>query len=184
MDNNKGQTIFLSVIGIATLLVAIIGATFAWFSISIQGSDDTDKSVVTKTVLGTVIFTDGDEVVLNSFKQGVNATYTKTFTVSNNTPNTTDDFPYKIYINVEDNSLSDVTEGQLVHFISGTKSGNGTVVDLTETTVPSQGKQLLGEGLLSGSETHTYTYTINFKNTDTQYNVIGKQFNAKIIIEK
>ena len=34
MGENKGQTIFLSVIGIATLLVAIIGATFAYFTTS------------------------------------------------------------------------------------------------------------------------------------------------------
>ena len=41
MDNNKGQTIFLSVIGIATLLVAIVGATFAWFSTTISGTGTT-----------------------------------------------------------------------------------------------------------------------------------------------
>ncbi len=38
MDNNRGQTIFLSVIGIATLLVAIIGATFAYFTTQVTGS--------------------------------------------------------------------------------------------------------------------------------------------------
>ena len=41
MENNKGQTIFLSVIGIATLLVAIVGATFAWFSTTISGTGAT-----------------------------------------------------------------------------------------------------------------------------------------------
>lgn len=38
MGENKGQTIFLSVIGIATLLVAIIGATFAYFTTSMGGT--------------------------------------------------------------------------------------------------------------------------------------------------
>ena len=33
MDDTKGQTIFLTIVGIATLLVAVVGATFAWFSI-------------------------------------------------------------------------------------------------------------------------------------------------------
>ena len=32
MDNRKGQGIFLGVVGVATLVVAIIGATFAYFS--------------------------------------------------------------------------------------------------------------------------------------------------------
>lgn len=41
MAENKGQTIFLSVIGIATLLVAIIGATFAFFSTTmINGTNE------------------------------------------------------------------------------------------------------------------------------------------------
>ncbi len=184
MNNNKGQTIFLSVIGIATLLVAIIGATFAWFSISIQGNENLENNVVTKTILGTVTFTDGDEINLNLVKSNTSSTYTKTFTVANTTPNITDDFPYKIYLNVVENTLNDVAEGQFVHSISGTKSGNGTLIDLSETAVPAQGKQLLGEGSLAGTETHTYTYTINFKNTDTQYNAQGKKFSGKIVIEK
>ena len=44
-NNNKRQTIFLSVVGIATLLVAIIGATFAWFTATAGGE--------TKTVVKT-----------------------------------------------------------------------------------------------------------------------------------
>ncbi len=39
MGENKGQTIFLSVIGIAKLLVAIIGATFAYFTTTMGNKD-------------------------------------------------------------------------------------------------------------------------------------------------
>lgn len=35
-DNNKGSMIILTVIGIATLLIAVIGATFAYFTVSIK----------------------------------------------------------------------------------------------------------------------------------------------------
>lgn len=38
MENKKGSGIFLGVIGVATLIVAIIGATFAYFSASIVGN--------------------------------------------------------------------------------------------------------------------------------------------------
>ena len=38
MENNKGQAIFLSVVGVATLLVALIGATFAYFSTRMEGA--------------------------------------------------------------------------------------------------------------------------------------------------
>ena len=51
MTENKGQTIFLSVIGIATLLVAIIGATFAYFTTSMGGTQGTVKLQLLKSVL-------------------------------------------------------------------------------------------------------------------------------------
>lgn len=40
MENRKGSGIFLGVVSIATLVVAIIGATFAFFSASITGEGD------------------------------------------------------------------------------------------------------------------------------------------------
>ena len=54
MESNKGQTIFLSVIGIATLLVAIVGATFAWFSTGITGSQNAETSTVTTATVGAI----------------------------------------------------------------------------------------------------------------------------------
>ena len=40
MENRRGSGIFLSVIGVATLIVAIIGATFAYFSASAVSNND------------------------------------------------------------------------------------------------------------------------------------------------
>ena len=40
MENKKGSGIFLSVIGVATLIVAIIGATFAYFSATASSYND------------------------------------------------------------------------------------------------------------------------------------------------
>lgn len=40
MENKRGSEIFLGVVGVATLIVAIIGATFAFFSASIQGDNN------------------------------------------------------------------------------------------------------------------------------------------------
>ena len=44
MENSKGRGIFLGVVSVATLIVAIIGATFAWFSASI-GSGENDVNL-------------------------------------------------------------------------------------------------------------------------------------------
>lgn len=57
MGENKGQTIFLSVIGIATLLVAIIGATFAYFTTTMNNEGGTTGSSVTTTKLTAATFT-------------------------------------------------------------------------------------------------------------------------------
>lgn len=42
MENRKGSGIFLGVVSVATLVVAIIGATFAYFSASIEGEGNVD----------------------------------------------------------------------------------------------------------------------------------------------
>ena len=39
MENNNGKGIFLGVVSVATLVVAIIGATFAYFSASVTGGE-------------------------------------------------------------------------------------------------------------------------------------------------
>lgn len=51
-NNNKGSGIFLGVIGVATLIVAIIGATFAFFGAEITGGADTLKVSSTSLALG------------------------------------------------------------------------------------------------------------------------------------
>lgn len=56
MGENKGQTIFLSVIGIATLLVAIIGATFAYFTTTMKNGGETGSQIKTAE-LKAVTFT-------------------------------------------------------------------------------------------------------------------------------
>ena len=40
MENNNGRGIFYGVIGVATLVVAMIGATFAYFSANISTEND------------------------------------------------------------------------------------------------------------------------------------------------
>ena len=56
MEDAKGQTIFLSIIGIATLLVAIIGATFAWFNITLNDDNPDNGIVVTTASLSSITF--------------------------------------------------------------------------------------------------------------------------------
>ena len=79
MEEPKTQTIFLSIIGIATLLVAIVGATFAWFSITVTGNDKPADIVITSGNLGQVSFEDGTAIDMTAIMPGKFTT--KTFTV-------------------------------------------------------------------------------------------------------
>ena len=51
-ENNKGSMIILTVIGIATLLIAVIGATFAFFTVQIKGNvEESTVQVSSSTML-------------------------------------------------------------------------------------------------------------------------------------
>lgn len=64
-NGGKSSTILLTVIGIATLLVVVTGATFAFFAAQVKGAD-TAKSVQIKAAAdGTAITMDGfDQITL------------------------------------------------------------------------------------------------------------------------
>lgn len=51
-NNSKGNGIFLGVIGVATLIVAIIGATFAFFSANAASNEDAIQTESTQIALG------------------------------------------------------------------------------------------------------------------------------------
>ena len=189
MDNNKGQTIFLSVIGIATLLVAIVGATFAWFSATVTGNDKASSIIVSTAVLGNVTFTDGNQINMTNIRPEKSPQETKTFTIANTTEGATETIAYKITLDVTTNTLTEASKvGEdyyFVHKLSGTSSKTsdaGTLVNLAETKVPTTTADL-GNGTLVGTETHTYTYTIQFKEANADQNAAqGKAFQGKLSV--
>lgn len=183
MDNNKGQTIFLSVIGIATLLVAIVGATFAWFSISVSGNTDASSIVVTTAKLGSVEFTDGAAITMNNIRPETSPQEVKTFTVANTDSSATETIGYKIGLVIDVNTLTGVADGAFTHQLTGVsdkESGAGTLVSVAKEAVPTASK-ILGNGTLAGYEKHTYTYTVQFAETSKDQNKAqGAKFGAKI----
>lgn len=115
MDNNKGQTIFLSVIGIATLLVAIIGATFAYFSITVTGNEQASSIFVTTATLGQINFVDGTQINMekvNLTKGGDDESRTKKFTVQNTAETAlTSPVKYGVYLKITTNTISENANG-------------------------------------------------------------------------
>ncbi len=79
MENRKGSGIFLGIIGVATLVVAIIGATFAYFSATASSADDAVTAESTTLTLGY------DDVVGTNLKSNlIPASDTIAFYAANN----------------------------------------------------------------------------------------------------
>ena len=62
-NNRKGPGIFYAVVGVATLVVAIIGATFAYFSASVDARGNENLTGGTLDVSGTALSATVDKVV-------------------------------------------------------------------------------------------------------------------------
>lgn len=191
MENSKGQTIFLSVIGVATLLVAIIGATFAWFSVEVSGNESAQSVYVETMKLGSVTYTDSNAISLTNVKPMKLATAQnsasnkKTFTVAQTDTTATESLSYVISLDVTDNELTTVDGGYFKHSLTGrsSKSGDdaGTLVSVALSEVPGETTNDLGTGTLKGYESHTYTYLIFLQEAnDEQNEAQGASFSGKI----
>ena len=181
MEDGRGQTIFLSIIGIATLLVAIIGATFAWFSITVTGNETPADIVITSSNLGQVSFTDGTAIDLGKLMPGTFTT--KTFTVSQTDPSATGRISYNIMLNVRANTLTPNADGQFVHSLKSKGNSNGgTLANFDASPVPVQ-SMVIGSGVIEGYEIHEYEYTIGLNNINANQNAAqGKTFSGYLSV--
>ncbi len=180
--DDKGQSIFLSIIGIATLLVAIIGATFAWFSINVSGNENPANIGLTSPNLGQVNFNDGVTIDIKELVPG--STSTKTFTIGQTDPAATGQIKYNIVLNVESNTLTPNADGQFVYSLSGTGNTNGgTLAKVESKEVPTE-STIIGSGVIEGYEVHTYEYTIGLNYIDADQNAAqGKEFNGYLSVQ-
>lgn len=200
MENNRGQSIFLSVVGIATLLVAIVGATFAYFSIQVTGNESASSIQVTTAKVGGVTYTDGSELIqVNNAYPGY--TKTKTFTIATDTgadaPDSNSQIQYQIFLVTTNADLSsaavthktsatndsDFTYSLAHH--AGSPTGTGTMATaVSNQSMPtSTGDTLLGTGTLVGTDSHTYDFTVTLEETHSSQNDLqGLTYQGRIKI--
>lgn len=178
MENQRRQSTLLAVIGIATLLVAIVGATFAYFSITVSGNDTASSIVVTTENLGSVTFLDGTDITATRIYPGWSAT--KNFVVENLTEDATGEISYAIILDVSTNTINDPS---FVYSLSGNSDHEGTTISVTNAQVPTAPETNNG-GILNGKDTHTYTFTIVFSETSSDQNAIqGKDFSGVLQVK-
>ena len=178
MNENKGQTIFLSVIGIATLLVAIIGATFAYFTTTLTTTEQSGSFTTARVgdVTATVVNNVNSSALIYPGWSGSGST-TVYYTTASDIAT-----PYTCKMNVTtfDSGLDD-----LYIQTSGTDGQKNDEIKITQT-----GDIPLASGTLQASSTltddaygdkHVVNYTVRYKETGTEQNTEqGKNFAATV----
>lgn len=163
MNEGRGNGIFLSVIGIATLLVAIVGATFAWFSVQVTGEANASTSLTTAN-LGTVTFSNGASVSVTNIYPGWEA---DDITFSIVGADTTEAIGYTITATVTgDSALANA----LTYSMTCTSTGSGTCAP-TVSDAPTASTSYTGS-LGEGTDTHTYVVSVSFPETNTDQNAL------------
>ena len=194
MEDNKTGTLLLTIIGVATLLVAVIGATFAFFTANLTGVPD-EPDIIFNAGRLDITFANGTanlETANDIIPQIPNETWphgapviTKEFTITGN--NTTETvMPYRLNLVVNENTFSN---GALTYTLIGTNTGgSGFVPSVTNptaiNTVPANEHVVihLGDAYFSGPVTnavHSYVLRVFFRDTGVnQDEDFGKVFKA------
>lgn len=195
MKEGKSNTILLTIIGIATLLVAVVGATFAFFSAQINGAESASTIVIESGSGGTSGFSGGEEIIVNAMYPRDEAWVNKKITIEyanesgSGTFNYTLGFVYNSTFNASSlkytftaGACSDLTKTtQSACTTAGkTWTSNTTGTSATEVTTPTAlatgaDKTLSFTGgsftyPTSGSQTHVYVFRIYFPNTGVNQN--------------
>ncbi len=175
MENKK---IYLGV-GLAFLLLMTISLSYAYFSTNVSGNDNAKDVVVNAGTL-SLVYTDGPEIKVENIRPG--KTITKEVTVKNTG---TLDTNYNI---IWQSLINEITNDELVlsatcERLNSTGTVEGTCTSISQAPISDT---TIGRKIsIESGITHKYTFTITFKetNTDQNYNQ-GKKFNGVLGIEE
>ena len=143
-NGGKNNTILLTVIAIATLLVVVTGATFAYFAAVVSGNDKASSISITAASQGTTITASGGEPVKlqNIYPRGTTAgsewaTKTLTLTSTKNEGNTgTSVYTFKINVDASNDFRLHDSQGNA---ITDNDKNDIKNIKFTFTNVPVEG---------------------------------------------
>lgn len=126
-DNNRGNVILLTVIAIATMIIVVVGATFAYLASSVQDSDSSNINVTTEGGSDLFLIDAGSDIefqaTIDNFRPGLgnlsNSAYSSVTLQTSSTTEIT--YNYNLYLEVPTNDF-DYTSG--VCYVKG----NNTVI--------------------------------------------------------
>ena len=186
--NGNGNTVLLTVIGIATLLVALVGATFAYFTATVNNDQAQSVTVTTATPVGLEYV--GSDLKLENTIPGNSSE--STFTVTNPEGSTVSQ-TYDLNLIIDQNTfVTDEGDDQLAITITAESTGANTptvsnspynVTDGTETASAGKSFVVVGDQKIDPEEVQTYSIKVEFKELDAPQNTnVNKTFGAHIEI--
>jgi hypothetical protein len=159
----KKNVILLTVLAIATLLTAVVGTTFAYFTATVNGNDTAKATTVSAATLG-VTYTDGSQVTADDVIPGWSTT--KTITIHNTS---TVAVKYTIAWTGVTNNF---TSTNLVYHYT-LNSGTATA----DVKMPTAAGNFVSDVSIAAGATDTYVLTFSLKETGAAQNEDqGKSF--------
>lgn len=213
MKEGKNNTVLLTVIGIATLLVAVVGATFAYFSAQLSGTENQSTMTIQASNGGSSTLDGGEAIVVKDIYPREEAWVNKKIAVTyDNTTATSGTYDYNVGLHYTngyqvDGSSYDIqytiTEGycegkpEAVDQASCTGTWNRNVADQGTVTKQTATKKGIPAGtgdlaaIASGSINlpangvkHYYTLRIYFVNDPNRNQIQGAEFTAYVMTEQ
>ena len=181
-NGGKNNTILLTVIAIATLLVVVTGATFAYFAAVVRGNDAASSISITAASQGTTITASGGEEVRlqKIYPRGTTAgsewvTKTLTLTSTANEGNTgTSVYTFKINVDASDDFRLHDSQGNP---ITDNDKNDIRNIKFTFTNVPVEGKTITNP---KGTTTATSVYDASVNGTVIGTGVVSNAKYSKI----
>lgn len=178
----RKNTVFLTIIAVATLLVAVVGATFAYFSVQVTGNEAATSTVI-KTANIKITYTAGTDIEANLIEPGWDKDLK--FTVENE-----GDYELSYYIRWNDVSNDfDQANGRAseLYYTISCQSGLTCGKTLARTNAPvADGviDQAAGAITIAAGATHSYNVHMYFEETNSEQNYNqGKSFSGSVNIE-
>lgn len=193
-ENNNGRGLFYGVIGVATLIVAIIGATFAYFSVNANIANNSDISgntvnVSETTITGTLTRVTPSTVSMVPLKttdlgKGITGADGKGQCIDENGAKVCDIYTLTIK-NTSSAPVSlagdltitatDMTDLRWSLLESTTSATGATAKEVSDTVI------VANELLAAGTGEKTYYFVIWFNETDADQNAqAGKSYAGKV----
>lgn len=174
-NGGKSSTILLTVIGIATLLVVVTGATFAYFAAIVNGNDNAGSIQITASRNGTTLtFQGGEAITLTGIYPREEKWATREISLSNtaidgNTGKSV--YTFKLVVDELDGfNVRNTEAGQEAYtdsdnlefeFLSTTATNVTGASGTPLSKITDFDKKTIGTGTVANNEVATIVYTLN-----------------------